>query len=108
MAWRVFRITKAEAGPPFLKVTAERVQTEREILYPLFVIISDKRAILDYYARADQPYVTESIRHLRHELTETLTRLGPDAAAAPLLARIRTGIHEYLTAVDQAPTEPDH
>jgi hypothetical protein len=60
----------------------------------------DKRAILDFYGRADTPYVTDSIRDLRTEVNGTLTALGPDAASRPLLARVRTAIHEYLTAVE--------
>ena len=100
MPWQVFRLSKVEAGPPFLKLTAERAKTERDVLYPLLVVMSDKRAILDFYGRADTPYVTESIRDLRAEINGTLTALGPDAAARPLLARVRTAIHEYLTAIE--------
>jgi hypothetical protein len=100
MAWSVFRLSKVEAGPPFLKLTAERARSEREILYPLLVIMSDKRAILDFYGRADSPYVTDSIREVRSEINQTLTALGPNAAAGPLLTRIRSAIHEYLAAVE--------
>jgi hypothetical protein len=100
MAWSVFRLSKVEAGPPFLKLTADRAQSEREILYPLLVVMSDKRAILDHYGRADSPYVTDSIRDLRSQINGTLTALGPNAAAGPLVTRIRSAIHEYLTAVE--------
>jgi hypothetical protein len=100
MGWKIFRIPKVEVGPPGLKVTAERVAPEREVPYPLMVALSDKRAILDFYGRADTPYVTDSIRGLRTEINGTLTALGPDAAAGPLLVRIRSAIHEYLTAVE--------
>ena len=35
MAWSVFRLSNVEAGPPGFKLTAERAQSEREILYTI-------------------------------------------------------------------------
>lgn len=69
--------------------------------------IGDKRAILDWYGRADQEPVTASIRHLRGEINETLKQLGPDATAAPWLQLISAGIREYLRAVERAPRDTD-
>jgi hypothetical protein len=108
MTWRIFRFRTVEVGPPGLKVTAERIAPEREILYPLLVSMRDKRAILDKYKRADQTPVTNSIRHLRNQLNDTITALGPDASARTLLTQISDAIKQYLTAVELAPTEPDH
>jgi hypothetical protein len=70
--------------------------------------MSDKRQFSTFYARADQSVVTASIRDLRHMLNDTLDGLGPDAASARPIRQIRDGIHEYLTAVERAPQEPDH
>jgi hypothetical protein len=108
MTWRIFKVPKVEVGPPGLKVTAERIAPERELLYPLLVSVRDKRAILDYYSRADQPLVTDSIRDLRNQLNDTITALGQDASARTLLTQISDAIKQYLTAVELAPTEPDH
>jgi hypothetical protein len=110
MGWHVprLKIAKAEIGPPFAKLTVERRNAEREILYPLFSRMSGKRAVLDFYARADQPYVTESIRDLREMLDETLDELGPDATSGRLLRQIRNAVHQYLSAVERAPHESDH
>ena len=45
-------------------------------------MLRDKRSLLDVpYGREDTPYVTESIRDIREQLTKTLTELGPDAGA---------------------------
>jgi hypothetical protein len=59
MAWRILRL---DFGPSFAKVSMEPDDSERQILNELFVVMSDKRAILDYYGRADQGIVTGSIR----------------------------------------------
>ena len=41
------------------------------------VTLSDKRAILDFYGRADTPYVTDSIRDLRTEINRNAHRARP-------------------------------
>ena len=95
MSWKIFRIPKIEVGPPGLKVTAERVAPEREVLYPLIVTLSDKRAILDFYGRADTPYVTDSIRDLRtRSTTRSLrsARTPPRGRCSPASARPSTSI----------------
>jgi hypothetical protein len=103
-----FRIPRIVIKAPGVEVTLEPDDSEREALNELFVVMSDKRAILDYYVRADQEVVTASIRHLRHTLGDTILKLKPDAASRAWLEQIRAGIREYLTAVETAPHEPDH
>ena len=85
--WGPFR-AEVEVGPE-----------ERELLHPLFVVLRDKRSLLDApHGREDTPYVTESIRDIRQELTKTLTELGPDAGASSDLETLRNACREYLDA----------
>lgn len=46
------------------------------------------------------PYVTQSIKDVRDELSSTLRRLGPDAEARVWLEKLRTACREFLTAVE--------
>jgi hypothetical protein len=100
---------EVEFGVPGLKAKVALAEPERDILDRLFVLMGDKRAILDFYGRAYTEYVTGSIRHLRGVLNDTLTELGPDAASAPAIRDVRAAVREYLKAVEDHPidgTEP--
>jgi hypothetical protein len=81
-------------------------EPERNILYNLFVVLGDKRAILDWYERPDIYAVTSSIRHMRQILSDTLVALGPDAASAGWIRDVRSAVHEYLDVVERP--GPDH
>jgi hypothetical protein len=74
--------------------------SDREILHPLFVLLRDRRALLNApHGRSDAPYVTASIEDIRQRLTETLSRLDPSSEAAPWVERMRSACREYLDAV---------
>jgi len=103
MKHRIPRLTTVEFGPSWLKGTASLDEPERDILYNLFVVLGDKRAILDWYERPDIYAVTSSIRHLRHVLNDTLTQLGPDALSAGWVRDVRSAVQEYLRAVKHPP-----
>jgi hypothetical protein len=94
------RLTEVEFGPRWLKGKASVPEAERDILYRLFVVLGDKRAILEWYERPDIDAVTGSIRHLRHELGDTLRALGDDAVSAGWVRDLRSAVHEYLGAVE--------
>src|SRR3954465_856793 len=96
---------EVEFGVPGLKGKVALAEPERNILDRLFVVMGDKQAILDHYARAYTDYVTESIQHLRGVLNDTLTELGPDAVSASAVRDVRTAVREYLKAVADHPVD---
>lgn len=75
---------------------------DREILNPLFVVLRDKRALIESSWRREpqMPYVIESIKTIRTELTTALTHLSPDSEAAPWVEKLRAACREFLTAVE--------
>jgi hypothetical protein len=94
-----FRLKSLRGGIGPLGGEIEIGPRERELLHPLFVVLRDKRSLLDApHGREDTPYVTESIRDIREELTKTLTELGPDARASSGLETLRSACREYLDA----------
>jgi hypothetical protein len=96
---------EVEFGVPGLKTKVTLAEPERNILDRLFVVMGDKRAILDYYGRAYTEHVTGSIQQLRGVLTDTLTELGPDAVSAPAIRDVRAAVLEYLKAVEDHPVD---
>jgi hypothetical protein len=104
---RIPRLREVEFGPSWLRGRASVPEAERDILYELFVVLGDKRAILDWYERADIDAVTNSIRHLRQMIGDTLVALGPDAVSAGWVRDLRSAVHEYLDAVEHPPPGPE-
>jgi uncharacterized membrane protein YccC len=49
---------------------------------------------------AHLPFVTESVKAIRDELTATLQRLALDSNAAPWLEQLRAACREFLTSVE--------
>jgi hypothetical protein len=93
------RLKSLKAGFGPLGGEFEIAPHERELLHPLFVVLRDKRALLYApYGREDTPYVTESIKDIRQDLTTTLKELGPDAGATSRLETLRRACREYLDA----------
>ena len=81
---------------------------ERNLLHPLFVVLRDKRALLDApHGREDSDYVTSSIQDIREELTTALKTLGPDSPASPWLEVLRKACREYLDAIAQTRARAD-
>jgi hypothetical protein len=75
---------------------------DKAALNPLFVFLRDRRVLLESSARreAHLPFVTESVKAIRDELTATLQRLEPDSDAAPWIERLRAACREFLTSVE--------
>lgn len=75
---------------------------DRELLNPLFEVLRDRRALLHsgHGRRGQAPYVTESIKAIREQLTLTAQQLHPDSEARSWVEKLRAACREYLTAVE--------
>jgi hypothetical protein len=99
---RRLKLKSLRAGLGPMSAEIEVVSGERELLHPLFVVLRDKRALLDApHGREDSEYVTQSIETVREELTTALKSLGPDSSASSWLEILRKACREYLDAVAQ-------
>ncbi len=86
-------------GPFAAEMRVDR--SERELLHPLLVVLSDKRALLHPAAgRMDADEVVRSIEDVRANLTFALKELGPDATVAGELEILRRSCRDYLHAFD--------
>ena len=97
-----FRLKTLRAGWGPLGGDVEIQPGDRELLNPLFEMLRDRRALLQsgHGQSGQAPYVTESIKAIREQLTLTLQRLDPDSEARPWVEKLRAACREYLTAVD--------
>jgi hypothetical protein len=75
---------------------------ERDVLNPLFVLLRDRRALLEPTSTryADMAYITQSVKDVREALTEALGKLGPNAEARVWLEKLRAACREFLTAAE--------
>ncbi len=97
-----FRLRTLRAGWGPVGGDVEVRPGDRELLNPLFEVLRDRRALLHAgHGRAGQaPYVTESIKAIREQLTQTLQNLDPDSEARVWVEKLRAACREYLTAVE--------
>ncbi len=97
-----FRLKTLRAGWGPIGGDVEVRPGDREILNPLFEVLRDRRALLHSgHGRGGQaPYVTESIKAIREQLTRTLQQLPPDSEARSWVEKLRAACREYLTAVE--------
>jgi hypothetical protein len=97
---RRFKLRSLRAGLGPVGAEVEIKPADRDHLHPLFVVLRDKRALLDApQGREDSEYVTRSIETIRDELTTPLKALDPDSAVAPWIETLRSACREYLDAV---------
>lgn len=100
---RRFKLKSLRAGLGPMSAEVEVARGERDLLHPLFVVLRDKRALLDApHGREDSEYVTASIETIREELTTVLKTLSPDSPVLPWLEVLRKACREYLDAIAHA------
>jgi hypothetical protein len=104
---RRVKLKSLRAGVGPFGAEVEIGPADRDQLHPLFVVLRDRRALLDApEGREDNPYVVQSINEIRLVLTETLTRLGPDSDARQWVEQMRAACREFLTEVEQVQRDP--
>jgi hypothetical protein len=103
-----FRLKTLKAGWGPLSADIEVKPRDREVLHPLFEVLRDRRALLHPPSgRTEQmSHVTESVKEIRAELTETLKKLDPDSAAREWVETLRAACREYLSAVERSAGVP--
>jgi hypothetical protein len=80
-------------------VSLKMPEADRTIVRELLTFLEDRRAL---YVGAiwEQPeHVTQSVQHMRSELTHALKRLGEKSAAAAACRSMRGACRDFLTGV---------
>lgn len=98
---RFKNITLGLSGP---SVGLERVAGEREALAPLFIELSNRRALL--YPPAGRPlahadYIRSSVEQIREGLVNTRKQLQTGGDAAEWIDALTRACREYLDAVEE-------
>lgn len=104
---RFKNITLGLSGP---SVGLERVPGEREVLAPLFIELTNRRALLYPPAGrplAHAPYVQQSVSEIRKVLVDTRKQLQGGRDAAEWIDAMTKACRAYLDAVEQFDPEAE-
>jgi hypothetical protein len=104
LATSPFRVKNVTISPTGPSLGLERVPGEREIMTPLFIELSNRRALL--YAPGGRPlhhadYIRGSVEQIRAQLVETRKQLKGGGDAAEWLDAMTKACRDYLDAVEE-------